>query len=140
MVDDTNSWLRRRRFYTERLEAKTAFLVVAIYGEESVGYAMVLIEAGPDDTWPLANSYSELYSLSVAPGFRRKGIGTRLLDFVDQELDRRDIHDLRVAVMVGNGEAQRLYERRGLVPAEIVLYRLASGREVGREGGRKRGL
>jgi GNAT superfamily N-acetyltransferase len=127
MVDDTNSWLRRRRFYTERLEAETAFLVVASHGDESVGDAMVLVEAGPDDTWPLASSYAELYSLSVAPASCRKGIGTRLLAFVDQELHPRDIYDLRVAVVLGNGEAQRLYERRGLVPAEVVLYRLASG-------------
>jgi ribosomal protein S18 acetylase RimI-like enzyme len=126
MVDDSTSWRLRRRFYIDRLETKTAFLVVASLDKQSVGYAMVLIEAGPDDTWPLEKRYAELYSLSVAPEHRRRGIGTRLLDFVDQELNRREIHDMRVAVMVGNGEAQRLYERRGLVPAEVVLYRLTA--------------
>ena len=126
VVDDSSSWRRRRRFYIDRLRAKSAFLVVASRDDEIVGYAMVLIEAGPDDTWPLAERYAELYSLSVAPELRRGGIGTRLLDFVDQELNRREIHDLRVAVMVGNEEAQRLYERRGLVAAEVVLYRLAA--------------
>jgi ribosomal protein S18 acetylase RimI-like enzyme len=126
VVDDSSSWRRRRRFYIERLEAKSAFLVVASHEEEIVGYAMVLIEAGPDDTWPLGKRYAELYSLSVASELRRRGIGTRLLDFVDQELNRREIHDLRVAVMVGNEEAQRLYERRGLIPAEVVLYRLTA--------------
>jgi hypothetical protein len=30
---------------------------------------------------------------------------------------------MSVAVMIGNSGAQRLYERRGLQPAEIVLYR-----------------
>jgi ribosomal protein S18 acetylase RimI-like enzyme len=126
VVDDSNSWQRRRCFYIDKLEGRTAFLVVASLDHEMVGYAMVLIEAGPDDTWPLGERYAELYSLSVAADFRRRGIGTRLLDFVDQELNRRGIHDLRVAVMVGNEEAQRLYERRGLVPAEVVLYRLAA--------------
>ncbi|HEV3101322.1 MAG TPA: GNAT family N-acetyltransferase, partial [Candidatus Dormibacteraeota bacterium] len=126
VVDDSTSWRLRRNLYIDRLEANTAFLVVASIDDRSVGYAMVLVEAGPDDTWPLGNRYAELYSLSVAPELRRRGIGTRLLDFVDQELNRRGIHDLRVAVMVGNGDAQRLYERRGLVPAEVVLYRLAA--------------
>ena len=126
VVDDSISWRRRRRFYIDNLEAKSAFLVVANLDNHTVGYAMVLIEAGPDDTWPLGKRYAELYSLSVAPELRRKGIGTRLLDFVDEQLNRRGIHDLRVAVMVGNDEAQRLYERRGFVPAEVVLYRLAA--------------
>ena len=31
--------------------------------------------------------------------------------------------------MVGNNEAQRLYERRGLVPAEVVLYRIAASEQ-----------
>lgn len=126
MVDDSSSWRRRRRFYTNRLNARTAFLVVASRGSLPVGYAMVLIEAGPDDTWPLAKRYAEIYSLSVAPELRGKGIGTRILNFVDQELHRRGINDLRVSVMVGNDAAQRLYERRGLVPAEVVLYRLGA--------------
>ncbi len=126
VVDDSISWRRRRRFYIDNLEAKSAFLVVANLDNHTVGYAMVLIEAGPDDTWPLGKRYAELYSLSVAPEVRRNGIATRLLDFVDEQLNRRGIHDLRVAVMVGNDEAQRLYERRGFVPAEVVLYRLAT--------------
>jgi ribosomal protein S18 acetylase RimI-like enzyme len=124
LVDDDESWRRRRSLYIQRLDDDTAFLVVASHRDKTVGYAMVFMEAGPDDTWPLADTYAELYSLSVVPDSRRKGVGTRLLDFVDQELRRRDIHDLRVSVMVGNGEAQRLYERRGFVPAEVVLYRL----------------
>jgi ribosomal protein S18 acetylase RimI-like enzyme len=97
MVDDTTSWRLRRRFYIDRLEANTAFLVVASLDNQSVGYAVVLIEAGPDDTWPLGKRHAELYSLSVAPELRHRGIG-----------------------------AQRLYERRGLVPAEVVLYRLTA--------------
>jgi ribosomal protein S18 acetylase RimI-like enzyme len=124
VVDDDTSWHRRRRFYIDRLSAESAFLVVARHRKEVAGYALVLIEAGPDDTWPLAKLYAELYSLSVVPELRRKGIGTRLLDLVDEELERREIRDLRAAVMVGNDEAQRLYERRGFVPAEVVLYRL----------------
>jgi hypothetical protein len=50
MVDDRNSWRRRRRFYIHRLDAETAFLVLASHQSKVVGYAMVLIESGPDDT------------------------------------------------------------------------------------------
>jgi ribosomal protein S18 acetylase RimI-like enzyme len=51
-----------------------------------------------------------------------------LLDFIERELARRAIDDLKVAVMVDNAAALRLYERRGLRPVELVLYRLGSNR------------
>jgi ribosomal protein S18 acetylase RimI-like enzyme len=54
---------------------------------------------------------------------RGRGIGTRLLDFVDRELAERSIYDLKVAVMAANAGARRLYERRGLREAELVMYR-----------------
>jgi ribosomal protein S18 acetylase RimI-like enzyme len=121
--DDELSWQRRRTLYLDRFSAGTAFLVLAQHREAVVGYAFVCVEEGPDDTFPVGDRYAELYSLSVAPRLRGRGIGTRLLDLVDGELARRSIRDLKVAVMTGNGDAQRLYERRGLRPAEIVLYR-----------------
>jgi ribosomal protein S18 acetylase RimI-like enzyme len=57
---------------------------------------------------------------------RGRGLGSALLDAVDDELARRGIADLRIAVMVGYDDALRLYERRGLRRGEIVLYRLSS--------------
>jgi GNAT superfamily N-acetyltransferase len=121
--DDEESWQRRRALYCERLRCDGAFLVLAVALDRAVGYAFVCIEQGPDDTFPLGERYAELYSLSVAAGRRGEGIGTRLLDFVDRELERRAIRGLKVAVMDGNEDARRLYERRGLRPAELVLYR-----------------
>jgi len=124
--DDELSWQRRRALYLDRLGSGNGFLVVAIEGNDVVGYALVCIEDGPDDTFPVGQRYAELYSLSVAPELRGRGIGTRLLDFVDEELARRSIEDLKVAVMVGNTDAERLYERRGLRRAELVLYRFGA--------------
>lgn len=127
--DDALSWERRRALYLERLSSGTGFLVLATRGDVVVGYALVCIEPGPDDTFPVGERYAELYSLSVTPRLRGRGIGTRLLDFVDRELARRSIEDLTVAVMADNAAAVRLYERRGLRPAELVLYRFGSHRD-----------
>jgi ribosomal protein S18 acetylase RimI-like enzyme len=52
-----------------------------------------------------------------------------LLDAVDAELDARRVPHLTVAVMADNEAAIRLYRRRGLLPGELVMYRL--GRAVG---------
>jgi ribosomal protein S18 acetylase RimI-like enzyme len=121
--DDELSWQRRRALYADRLQDGSAFLALAIRERAAVGYAFVCVEDGPDDTFPVGERYAELYSLSVAQRLRGRGIGTQLLDFVDRELERRAIHDLKVAVMTTNAGALRLYGRRGLQPAEVVLYR-----------------
>ena len=123
--DDELSWEHRRALYQERLAAGRGFLVLATMAEELVGYGFVCIEDGPDDTFPVADRYAEVYSLSVAPSVRGLGIGTQLLDFIEQELAGRGVADLKIAVMEGNEGARRLYERRGLRPAETVLYRFA---------------
>jgi ribosomal protein S18 acetylase RimI-like enzyme len=126
ITDDELSWRRRRSLYTAWLEQGDGFLALARNGSGVVGYAFVRLERGADDTFPIGEHYAELYSLSVSREWRRQGIGTRLLDFVDAELESRGIRDLIVSVMLGNSDAQRLYERRGLRPAEIVLYRFGS--------------
>jgi ribosomal protein S18 acetylase RimI-like enzyme len=124
--NDELSWQRRRALYLDRLRSDTGFLALASQDHAAVGYALVCIEPGPDDTFPVGERFAELYSLSVAPRLHGHGIGTRLLDFVDRELARRSIEDLRVAVMADNAGARRLYERRGLRAAELVLYRFGA--------------
>jgi ribosomal protein S18 acetylase RimI-like enzyme len=124
VADDEISWQRRRKRYLNWLMADDeAFLVIAESGSTPLGYAIVHLVRGPDDTWPVADRYADIYSLSVASDARNQGLGTRLLDYIDAELSRRGITDVLLAVMVGNDGAQRLYERRGFRPAETVLYR-----------------
>ena len=123
VADDEESWQRRRATYLAWLSAGEALLLLATIDNQPIGYAMVLLHLGPDDTWPVGDRYAEVYSLSVAAGLRGRGIGSRLLDPVDDELRGLGISDLQVAVMAGNSDALRFYERRGLRAGEITLYR-----------------
>ena|SRR5215469_13973550 len=127
VADDEASWQRRRATYSAWLASDEALLLLATRDGRPVGYAMVHLLTGPDDTWPVGERWAELYSLSVAADDRNHGVGGQLLDRVDEELDRLGIGDLQVAVMVGNAAAQRLYERRGFRPGEVVLYRFGRG-------------
>jgi ribosomal protein S18 acetylase RimI-like enzyme len=121
--DGELSWQRRRARYLTRLASGSGLLVLAREADAVVAYAFLFIEDGPDDTFPLGGRYAELYSLSVEPRLRGRGIGTQLLDFVDRELASRSIGGLEVAVMSGNDAARRFYERRGLREAEVVMFR-----------------
>jgi ribosomal protein S18 acetylase RimI-like enzyme len=100
-VDDETSWARRR-----------------------VGYAMVRIHEGGDDSWALSDRWAEVSTLVVDERRRGQGIGSALLDAVDAELASRGVRDLMIGVMEGNDGARRLYESRGLVPGWRQLYRL----------------
>jgi GNAT superfamily N-acetyltransferase len=127
VADDAASWARRRAWYLEMLAGGDGVVLIAERDGRPVGYAFLHLHEGPDDTWPVDGRWGEVVSLSVIPEERGAGVGSALLDAVDAELDARGVRDLQVAVMAGNADALRLYERRGLRPAELVLFRF--GRE-----------
>jgi GNAT superfamily N-acetyltransferase len=126
VADDGASWARRQAWYLEMLTGGEDVLLIAERDARPVGYAYVHLHHGPDDTWPVDGRWGELVSLSVLPEERGGGVGTALLDAVDAELTARGVSDLQVAVMAGNADALRLYQRRGLEPAEVVLFRFGS--------------
>jgi GNAT superfamily N-acetyltransferase len=123
--DDELSWQRRRAMYLRLLE-EDAFAYLAELDGAPVGYAFVRLHEGPDDTFPLGERYAEVLTLVVTAPHRDQGLGGRLLDAVDAELDRRGVESVAIAVMTGNDDALRFYERRGLRAGEIYLYRFAS--------------
>jgi ribosomal protein S18 acetylase RimI-like enzyme len=129
VADDEASWRGRRARYLEWLrEDGRAFLHVARRDRRPLGYAMTVLQDGPDETFAFAGGHAEVYTLAVAPAERGRGIGGALLDAVDADLAAVGVHDLAIAVMAGNDDALRFYERRGLVPGETVLYRVGAQR------------
>ena len=131
VADDAASWTRRRAWYLEMLAGGEDVVLIAERGGRPVGYAFLHLHHGPDDTWPVDGRWGEVVSLSVLPDERGAGVGTALLDAVDAELAARGIRDLQVAVMAGNADALRLYQRRGLEPGELVLFRFGTGPDGG---------
>jgi ribosomal protein S18 acetylase RimI-like enzyme len=125
--DDDASWARRRATYAQWLAEGESLMLVADADGQPVGYLAARLQDGPDDTFAVGAHYAELYSLSVHPRVRSSGIGSRLLDELDRRLEQRGIHDLSVAVLVDNLDALRFYQRRGLEPVELVLWRIRSG-------------
>jgi ribosomal protein S18 acetylase RimI-like enzyme len=122
---DDAAWKARRAAYAEHLADGTGFLHVADDDPTAIGYAFTIVRDATDDTFPLAPRYAELYTLSVAPAARGSGVGTLLLDAVDDLVAALDVSALQVAVMADNDDAIRLYRRRGLVTGEILMYRFA---------------
>ena len=126
VTDEDLSWERRRALYEAWLLNQQAFVLIAGTGEEPVGYAIVRLHDGPDDTYPVGARWAEIYSLSVAPQARGQGIGTQLLDAIDGRLADLGINDVTISAMVENESALRLYQRRGFTPRELILWRFAN--------------
>ena len=125
--DDSVSWSRRRALYGGWMETGDALVLVARRGGAPVGYAVAHLQDGPDDTFAVGARYAELYSLSVAPEGRGGGVGTALMDALDERLDELGIVDLSIGVMARNEDAIRFYRKRGLVPVEVFLWRFGTG-------------
>ncbi|HYX87253.1 MAG TPA: GNAT family N-acetyltransferase [Gaiellales bacterium] len=126
VADDGESWRRRRAWYLEMLAGGEDVLLLAERDGRAVGYAFLHFHAGPDDTWPVGTRWAELVSLAVLPEERGAGVGSALMDAVDERLAAAGVSDLEVAVMAGNAGAIRFYERRGLRPGELLLYRFGA--------------
>jgi ribosomal protein S18 acetylase RimI-like enzyme len=127
-VDDAHSWTARRAMYAGFLEAPHgSFVLLAERGGALVAYAMVAIspveDTWIDDTWRTGPLIAEIETLSVLPELRRQGVGTRLLDRVDEELATLGIGDVVVGAFAANAGALALYERRGFRPTWNYLSR-----------------
>ena len=125
-VDDETSWRVRSSSYREWLADPRSFVLLARAGDRLVGYALVrVMEAGPDllDSWRVPDVIAEIETMLVTAEVRRAGLGSRLLDEIDAELERQGITEVIVGLMPGNDGAQRLYERRGFERRWLVLAR-----------------
>jgi GNAT superfamily N-acetyltransferase len=131
LVEDPDlSWARRRQWYAEKLAAG-AVLLLAEAGPTPVGYALLELHRGPDDTWPVGERYAELVSLVVSRDRRGQGIGGRLMAAVDAELEQAGVVDLAVGVLAGNEEAVRFYAGHGLAVGELVMWRFGGPAAAG---------
>jgi ribosomal protein S18 acetylase RimI-like enzyme len=125
-TDDETSWRARSSSYREWLDDPRSFLLLARTGERLIGYAVVrVMEAGSEltDSWRVPEVVAEIETMLVSRNARGAGLGTRLLDEIDAELDRQGITEVIVGLMPGNDGAQRLYERRGFQRRWLVLAR-----------------
>jgi ribosomal-protein-alanine N-acetyltransferase len=92
-----------RASFRNLLGRDDATLWVAVIDGNVAGYAVV---------WYVLRE-AELGNLAVAPGWRRRGLGRRLLDLALDISRERGAERIYLEVRVSNRVAQELYELRG---------------------------
>jgi [ribosomal protein S18]-alanine N-acetyltransferase len=94
-----------RLFWSELGQLDTRHYLVALEGEQVVGYAGLCDY--PDEAF--------VQTIAVAPAAQGTGLGSRLLRALLDEAARRGQSRVSLEVRADNAPAQRLYERHGFV-------------------------
>jgi ribosomal protein S18 acetylase RimI-like enzyme len=128
-VADTTTWAYRAIRYRELLNKTRTILLLAEVAGRRVGYGLAHIHKSGDtwvaDTWVTGPTIGEIESVSVLPDYRNQGIGTHLLDRLEQELADAGATDLILGTLPGNAAAIRMYERRGFQSTWLYMSRFA---------------
>lgn len=118
LADD--SWAAARESYAKWLRDPDAFLIIAEQAGRPVGFALVTM-GEPYWGWASGERVADVDTLSVLAEARGQNTGTKLMDAVEVELERRGVREFRITVLAANVDAMRFYERRGLVPVTQTL-------------------
>jgi ribosomal-protein-alanine N-acetyltransferase len=94
-----------RTFWSELGQLDTRHYVVAVAGDDVVGWAGLCDY--PDEAW--------VQTMAVAPSQQGRGLGGRLLIALLEEAAQRRQRVVSLEVRAGNATAQRLYARHGFV-------------------------
>jgi GNAT superfamily N-acetyltransferase len=123
-VDDTTTWAFHGRMYAELLAKPDSILLLVLVGGELAGYGLACVHDVDDtwipDTWVTGSRIGEVESLSVSAAHRGAGIGSQLLDALEQHLRDVGAEDIIIGALPGN-PAVGLYERRGYKPTWLYL-------------------
>jgi ribosomal protein S18 acetylase RimI-like enzyme len=128
-VSEDESWAVRAALYRAVLSQPASVLLLAKEDARMVGYALGLV-LGPeakswlDDTWVNTGAVGEIESLGVSLDRRGRGIGSKLLQRLEEELRSLGARDLVLGVLPGNAQAISLYERFGYRPTWMYLSKL----------------
>ena len=111
-------WSVRDGLYEQYLAEQTAGFRqtwIADQGGALAGYLNILWRSGYA---PFAEAdIPEIADFNVWPGFRRRGIGSALMDRAEERIATRSpIAGIGVGMTADYGAAQQLYVRRGYVP------------------------
>lgn len=108
--------------YLSEQAAGTRICLVAERGGTFAGYCTLLWTATYEPF--RANGIPEIQDLNVLPQHRNFGIGTMLLDAIEEVARQRcSVVGLGVGLYADYGPAQRLYVRRGYLPdGRGILY------------------
>lgn len=107
--------------YLAQQEVGVRDVYVASVQGEFAGYLTICWESSYQPFF--VKSIPEIVDFNVLPKFRRRGIGTQLMDKAEREITKiSSVAGIGVGMTPDYGAAQRLYVLRGYVPDGLGLH------------------
>jgi len=106
MMANSEPWITLRRNHNASLKILTdpsREVYLAMVGNEIVGFTILNMHGA---------FVGYIQSICVAPQWRGKGLGSKLMDYVEKRI-LSETPNIFICVSSFNGRAQKLYERRG---------------------------
>lgn len=91
-----------------------------------IRYSVVLVASEPNETVVgfiigyASGRAGAIYTLDVHPNYRRRGIGSRLIVALEEELRTQGAESIRLEAAIENPDALELYRRSGYKERELV--------------------
>lgn len=98
-----------RQAFSDSLNRSDTLFLTALDQDNIVGYIGMYVSLDE----------GEITNVAVAPGARRRGIGTLLLEEIKKQALLRSVRRIVLEVRVSNADAIRLYEKSGFIRAGI---------------------
>ena len=110
----------RQRLY-DLFDTPQYGVIVACLGGTVCGFAVVQYVDTPESPYKRAGHFCNIEEFGVDAAYRRRGVGTALLDFCRAEAGRRGFDRLTLDVWTFNAEARKFYESAGFRPYRCYL-------------------
>jgi ribosomal protein S18 acetylase RimI-like enzyme len=100
--------------FLQSLESDHSTTIIAVVADEIVGYASVVIRDQP--AFYKIKKVGSISALMVAEEYRRRGIGTRIMEEAKLYFRQHGVKYYTFFTAVGNESAIRLYKKLGITP------------------------
>lgn len=121
-TDEFNmSWSRAiegKKFFTKKLKGRKSFILLAQDGNKLAGYILIALES---PAWREYIPIADVANLSIAPDYRGKGIGTRLMQQAKKMAIKRGAKRMSVSALTSNARVLKFYEKQGFKDFNITL-------------------
>ncbi len=108
------------------IDDKNVLMIVAEIKDKVVGMLYATIEEYKGDEWSMPYNRVSIDELSVLPNYQGKGIGSLLMQEVENWAKRKKVSDLTVLVYEFNDKAIKFYQNNGYDPYSIKLNKKIS--------------
>jgi len=119
-----------KTFFIEHLRRWPKVFLVAEVNGVVVGYVMSRVETGWGHTKYGLTKKGHIVSIAVLEGYRRRGIGTALMEAALRGLKEYGAKEVYLEVRVSNIPAIRLYEKLGFTIKKTIPYYYLDGEDA----------